>query len=1649
MTQHAARSSIAALALVLLVAGPVPAQDEPPLRVFLRAGVKTHGPGQHDHPRFLADWTMLLRERGAVVDGALEFPTEEQLARADVLVTYAAEGASIHDGERARLEHFLARGGGIVVVHDAVCGDDPQWFKTVVGGAWEHGRSRWYEGEMGLYFADREHPITAGVSNFDLSDEIYWELHMDPGAHVLANSFRTAHEIEPQMWTFEKDDYRAFVSLPGHDHATFALDPYRTLLLRGIAWAGKRDAGLLVTPEETVRLRYPVGGPQPPSAASAGLGIHKDFRVDLVASEPLVVNPISIDWDAHGRMWVVLTPGYPDKERFSGVPAHDSIVILDDRDGDGAMDSRKVYCDGLDLVTSLVFHRDGVIVTQSPDILFLRDTDCDDVADVKETLYTGFGFSDTHAVTSNLRWGLDGWIYGTQGYSGNASEHIVGADGVDHGKIGNGVFRFRPDGSAIEMVVSYGSNTWGLDFTWDGELFYTMANGSHLRHVVLPDDVMRRGRVGDAPSWIDVTDHTKAFPISRHERHPYLQIDFVGGFTGAAGCLIYDGGAWPREYWGNHFVTEPTVNLVHRDVLTPRGSTFTASKPAEAEFLAARDLWFRPVHLRTGPDGAMYVLDFYNQASVHNDTRGPLHGPTNAALRPDRDHTHGRIWRVQHSRSPTVSAELPASTPELLLGCENRWQRMTAQRLLCEADRAAAFDLSTLASAKSRVHGLWILSNRAELSDALLLAGLHDPDAGVRKNAAKIAARQDLRGRDGAEPDWSSVTAALTGLLADSDPRVVIEAAVALGTRPLAAEAVAALVENYADLPDDWARSAFVGTAASEPLATIVSALDSERPDACIGFVRELAAQVGRSRDADRVAGLVSVLGASLNAQPELVETALLSLVETLPADFVPASSPNLQIALKLLLGSGRVDVAIAVLPLASRWDADGSLRGHVARLAARLKETLDDERNDDQTRVKCLATLLGIEAQRGSAIESAGALLEPCVPLDVQDQVIELLGGQPHPAAADVLIAAFGSFSSKLREAGFNQLLRRSEWAARLLDHVETDELRPNDLGPGRVFRLRNHPDPEIAARSMELFDARKGTEAMAVEELIARLAPIVDQPGDLARGAELFEQHCGTCHTFKGAQGRVGPDLTGMGAHPPRELLPFVLDPNRTVDDSFVEYVVRTWDGLSYGGVLVREDDRSVVLRNSEGEVEVAREDIEVFHSTGRSPMPTGLEEIGAEELRDVFTWLRSEYEGFRLVDIAAACTADTQTGLYDPREPRTLEFTRFGVHAVDGIPFEVIDPVRSTSGKNVIVLKGGLGQDWYCKLHQPTRVEVPVGFALKRLHVLGGISAWGFPFTQARRPAARVTWHYADGATEEHVLVDGREFADWIRPHDVPGSRFVQGLLRPESRGQLRRFVLEPGRDEVIEKIVLQSFDDDTAPTFVALTAELEEGAAERQNPVPMSGTLIVGGGSSHDFAAWFGGTDVATLAGAGRPVAYTADTESLAARIVGLDLLYLSNNQPLPASAREAVERFAGAGGGLLLVHAACWYNWSDWPDYNRELVAGGARSHEAYGELEVRPSGDGHPVSEGVPASFRLQDELYRFEPDPRGPPLKVLAIGRSLQTGEEYAVVWTVERERGRTVCITLGHDGAAHEHPAFQRLLRNAAAWVAEEDAR
>ena len=287
------------------------------------------------------------------------------------------------------------------------------------------------------------------------------------------------------------------------------------------------------------------------------------------------------------------------------------------------MDKKDIFYEGLDLVTGLVFHKDGVIVTQAPDILWLRDIDGDGKAEKVEKLYTGLGTFDTHAVINNLRWGLDGWIYATHGYSGGTARSPDG--GKDFGRINSGVVRFKPDGSAFEQFSSKGGNTWGLDVAWDGEFFYTQpTSGDLLNHVVLPEYALARGKVGNTASFKPVIKGRRSTPA--HEARETWPTCRSMSSAASPRRRVARSTTAARGRKNTTAATSPPSRPSTSSITNwsrPTARPTPPAKIARPEFIGGRDLWFRPIETRVGPDGALYILDFYNQAVIHNDTRGP------------------------------------------------------------------------------------------------------------------------------------------------------------------------------------------------------------------------------------------------------------------------------------------------------------------------------------------------------------------------------------------------------------------------------------------------------------------------------------------------------------------------------------------------------------------------------------------------------------------------------------------------------------------------------------------------------------------------------------------------------------------------------------------------------------------------------------------------------------------------------------------------------------------------------------------------------------------------------------------------------------------------------------------------------------------
>jgi type 1 glutamine amidotransferase len=460
----------------------------------------------------------------------------------------------------------------------------------------------------------------------------------------------------------------------------------------------------------------------------------------------------------------------------------------------------------------------------------------------------------------------------------------------------------------------------------------------------------------------------------------------------------------------------------------------------------------------------------------------------------------------------------------------------------------------------------------------------------------------------------------------------------------------------------------------------------------------------------------------------------------------------------------------------------------------------------------------------------------------------------------------------------------------------------------------------------------------------------------------------------------------------------------------------------------------------------------------------MPEGFEQLGAEKLRDLLTFLCADEQRYRILNLADAFTADTSRGIYTTVESRdeSLRFKRWGTIKHRDVPFDIVNPVRTATGKNVIVLQGGAGMS----RNYPTEVEVKVNLPATKLHFLGAVAGWGFPLGRSNEPTAKITAYFTDGEKEEFILRNGVEIADYIGRYDVPGSEALANLDDLLNQGrQLRYFSRALTKRGVLEKLTLASYANEVAPTFVGITAEVGEGgpASGSASGSPIVAAtpafqwgagvkvLIVGGGDAHDYDRWFNKADVKTLNDtAGISANYTETTGELADVISGVDVLIVSNNKRFTDDAtKQAITHHIENGKGLIGLHPGLWYNWNEWPEYNRVLLGGGARGHDRLGEFEVTVSEEADPLLRGVPAKFTIKDELYWFEPDTQGTPIRILATAHSPSKNKDFPQVFTVQHAKARVVGLTLGHDGDAHDHAAYIQLLRNAVLWVAYKEPK
>ncbi len=1623
------------------------------------------------------------------------------LAKSGVEITPSIEAADVivvqdAKADRAAVEAATKRGAGIVVLGNGIAAGD--WLKPLAGGAWSEN-SRKFSSLMMLYPLTDAYAITRDASAFDVNDDTIYDLDLEPTINVIGSAFSpkvtsqkkdnrapekldraNVYDIQPQMWTYEgADKHRAFVLLQTNAES-LKHTSIRSFILRGIAWAAKHEnVDELCNKEDLATLRYPQGGPRHPEDTVKSFELLPGFKASVIASEPLINKAIAMQFDAQGRLWIAETPEYPNGRRPSvepawketGVlkpdnydrPATDRISILSEPDAHGQFTKKTVFYTGLELVTGFCLYKDGIIAVNQPDIVYIHGEGADQKV---EHLYSGFTPGDTHFVANHLMVAPDGWIYANTG-SGPNAESVSHPEVKAH--LSSGVFRFKPDGSAIEQVGSKGGNAFGMDITSEGEILFGQAtSGNPVQHIVLPEWILSKGKVGSAGSVESVITQRKVIRPDMPTRVPYMQIDVVGGYSSACASTVYEGGAWPAEWNRTVYCTEPILDIIHFEKLKPAAPNIVSEMTnTEHEWLRAKDFWFFPVDVQFGPDGAMYVIDFYNPIVAHSDTRGPKHSRAGASVRPDREHYFGRIYRIQHDEAKKLETlDLTKADAIALVAAfdhPNKGVRNTAQRLLMDrSDALSALPVLTKtaqsdAFAPARILALWSLERLGKLEPQLLEAALKATDADVRKSALLIVeALGDKNKTD------------ISALLNDADSRVRLLALRAMASSPLTPEAAASLLAILPKLEDDWSRSAATAAASSNAGPVLEAALAAK--EAPSNALLDLAASLSRSlADKQDAAAIAQVIVAASKAGPQLAplpRTVLEAMGNKIPA--ASGDTKGLQAALKTLLGSTDPSLSASALPFAIAWDS-GELKSLIKTRLSELLTLTADEKQTDAVRASAVRGLVNARSAEASIVGKVMELLKTKISDVLVAEVISALAATGDPAIGKPLVAVLPNLTPLGQNALFDALTTRSEWSNALLDALQSKELKPALLGPARFSKLRLHPDPAVAKRALAVInEVGAGTNA-AKDETIAKLLPIIEsKAGDAVKGKLAFTAACSICHKFNGDGKEVGPVLDGIGVHGTNELLIHIIDPSRVVDNEHRTWSIAMKNGTFAVGIIARENDSTLTLHLPGGisqDIKVA--DIKSRQDTGLSLMPEGLEALGADTMRDILTYLRGGNAKFRAINLGTSFTTDTGGGLYASREAKndSVQPVKYGVSTVEGVPFALPDPSTTLTGGNVIVLKNGDGNSYASSL--PQRVEIPVGFAAGNLHFLGGVAGWGGG-PDLHKPAMKVTIEHTDGKKQIEELFTGDVFIDYVSGSDVPGSKRVEGLTK---HAHVRYFSLPVNERSAIKSLVLESYNNGISPTTLAITADVDAPkqrqkyeAAERvlkvEKDLPKSGAtlpakaeagvvraLLIGGGSSHDFEKYFHLADSATLDTTGKIVtAYTSNADEALALMANADVIVLSANHGSFGNApfQKALNAFADAGKGLVIVHAGTWYNWPVLSGYNKRFLGGGARGH-GFGDFQVFNKQPEHPVMVNVPAEFTIHDEHYKVELDADAA-VEVLAMTSvEPQSKKAYPSVWVVKDPKARIVGIGLGHADEAHRNPAYQQLLINAVRWVAK----
>lgn len=1216
------------------------------------------------------------------------FPGLEALEKADLLFL-SVRRRTPRQEELALVRKFLAAGKPLVGIRTAShafvlrsgeppagCADWPGFDTEILGGRYDGHYGNRDGTDVTTVLRAEQHEIMQGIrqKSFRSSGTLYRSFDLGPQTTALMRGFTTdkGQPIElPVAWTNVAGKSRVFYTSLGHKD-DFAQETFNQMLVNAVHWClklpvpgrGVAGSGRGVDDSPESRNRYKedlaaneevaelirgfkgkgeVGDdslPTPPDQAVRLFRVTEPLEIELLAAEPLVAQPLFITFDQRGRMWVVQYLQYPFpaglkvvkydqylRAVFDKVPAPppqgmrgaDKITVLEDVDGDGTYELAKDVITGLNIATSLAIGHGGIWVLNPPYLLFYADADGDDVPDGDPEVHlSGFGLEDTHSVANSLRFGPDGWLYGANGSTTTATINSAATRNV-HFK-GQCIWRYHPETKVFEIYAEGGGNTFSLEIDSVGRVFSGTNNGDTRGMHYVQGGYAKKNWGKHGP-----LTNPYAFGFFEHMRHEGYDERFAQAFA------IYEGGNLPEKY--DHWVI--AANSLHNRVwasrMLPDTSTFrTVDDPP---LVVTSDRWFRPVDVKVGPDGAVYLADWYDSRLTHVDPRDNWHK------------TSGRIYRLKTKGSrPLAPFDLARMSGDELIELfshPNKWFRQEAVRVLGQRRDAAVMPkLAALALSDQHpgaLEALWALNLSGGFNDAVAAQALRHGNPHVRRWAVRLLG--DVR-------HASPALARQMVLLAQSEPDVEVRSQLASSAKRLPAQVGLPIVRQLLARDEDmedlhlpllcwWAIEGHAETDRQAVLALFEDPAFWSLPIVeryVLERIMQRYALAGGAEDLDACVRLLELAPGTAHSSRLMV-----GMQAAFQGRAMTGLPPALTEALvKYQESLGKSDLALA-LRLAQPKAIDEALRLVADPGADKAQRLTCIEILGQIRQPKCVPTLVRLLGTTGAPAINLAALQA-------------LLNYDDPTIGRDILRYYHSTLTDEhnVRSTAHRVLVSRKAWALALLEEIEKSHIRATSIPLDVVQQMLLHGDDQIERLVTKHWGKLRGGTPAEKQDQIRRVAGLLKSgPGNDAVGRELFKEHCGKCHTLFDEGGNAGPNLTGYERDNLNFLLPAVIDPSAAIREEYTNFAVITNDGRTLTGLIAERTPRTLTLRGVDGQPTIVDTDhIDTLQALSVSIMPDGLlDKLSEQQIRDLFAYVMSRTPAQR--DRAAAQGARSSGG------------------------------------------------------------------------------------------------------------------------------------------------------------------------------------------------------------------------------------------------------------------------------------------------------------------------------------------------------------------------------------------------------------------